>query len=150
MTWYSVETMDNDKVELSTMRSEQRVTKSGGARGRNSWAHCSHIIKVLARGQLVRRRGRPFRRPHELQGAVTVKRRMSLSTIIPEWRRPTMLAASGRKNTLSGASAESAGAWQNEVAERRPFSASTVTVFGSEIANRNSLRGILCQRYSSS
>jgi hypothetical protein len=45
-----------------------------------------------------------------------------------------------RKNTLSGASAESAGAWQNEVAERRPFSASTAAENGSEIANRNSLR----------
>jgi hypothetical protein len=51
-----------------------------------------------------------------------------------------MLAASGGKNTLSGASAESAGAWQNEVAERRQFPASTAAVFGSEIANRNSLR----------
>jgi hypothetical protein len=72
---------------------------------------------------------------------------MSLSTIIPEWKRPTVLAASGRKNTLSGASAESAGAWQNEVAERRPFSASTAAEYGSEIANRNSLRVELTNSY---
>jgi hypothetical protein len=32
------------------------------------------------------------------------------------------------------------GAWQNEVAERWPFSASTAAENGSKIANRNSLR----------
>jgi hypothetical protein len=52
-TGFLVKIMDNDKVELSEMRCKQRVTKSGWGSARNSWAYYSHIVEVLARGQLV-------------------------------------------------------------------------------------------------
>jgi hypothetical protein len=56
------------------------------------------------------------------------------------WKRPRGWQPQAGSITLDGASAESAGAWQKEVAERRPFSASPAAEKGSEIANRNSLR----------